>query len=137
MSCSIIFQLGGAIADVPEDSTAFSNRQVAHNVNINGVWLPHQPIGDQETEWTRQYFAALEPHQAGAYLNFLDRDEPERVPTAFGDKTYRRLQIMKARYDPDNVFRLNHNIHPANRIEGQVARQAWASTTPEVASAPS
>ena len=112
MSYSIVFQLGGAIADVPEDATAYSNRHAAHNVNINAVWLPHQPIGDQETEWTRQYFAALEPHQAGAYLNFLDRDDQERVRTAFGDETYQRLRTIKARYDPDNVFRSNHNISP-------------------------
>ena len=113
-SYTVIFQLGGAVADVDEDATAYSNRGAAHNVNINGVWLPHQPIGEEEIDWTRAHFAALEPHQTGAYVNFLDRDEQEdRVRAAYSKATYRRLRAIKALYDPDNVFRLNHNIKPS------------------------
>jgi len=117
MSYSIIFHLGGAVAGVDEAATAYSNRHAAHNVNINGVWLPHQPVGDQETEWTRAYFAALEPHQTGVYLNFLDRDDQDRVRGAYGNATYRRLRDIKGRYDPENVFRLNHNIRPPARVQ--------------------
>jgi FAD/FMN-containing dehydrogenase/DNA-binding HxlR family transcriptional regulator len=118
-SYTIMFQLGGAVADVDEYATAYSNRRAAHNVNINGVWLPHQPIRDQETEWTRGFFADLEPHQTGVYLNFLDRDDQDRVAEAFGEDTYRRLRTIKALYDPDNIFRLNHNIRPPDRSAGR------------------
>jgi DNA-binding HxlR family transcriptional regulator len=116
-SYTIMFQLGGAVADVDEEATAYSNRLAAHNVNINGVWLPHQEIGDQETEWTRAFFAAVEPHQTGVYLNFLDRDDQEaRVQAAYGEDTYRRLSAIKGEYDPDNVFRLSHNIRPLDPV---------------------
>jgi FAD/FMN-containing dehydrogenase/DNA-binding HxlR family transcriptional regulator len=115
MSYSIIFHLGGAIADVPEEATAYSDRGAAHNININAVWLPHQQIGDQETAWTREYLRALEPQQRGVYLNFLDRDDQDRVGMAFGDETYRRMRTIKARYDPDNILGNVHNIRPAER----------------------
>ncbi|MGH2557080.1 MAG: FAD-binding oxidoreductase, partial [Actinomycetota bacterium] len=120
-SYTIMFQLGGAVADVDEDATAYSNRRAAHNVNINGVWLPHQPIGDQETEWTRGFFADLEPHQSGIYLNFLDRDDQDRVPMAYAEDTYRRLGVIKDKYDPDDVFRLAHGIRPPDRALGAAA----------------
>jgi FAD/FMN-containing dehydrogenase/DNA-binding HxlR family transcriptional regulator len=126
-SYMVMFQLGGAVADVGEDATAYSNRPAAHNVNVNGVWLPHQPIGDHETEWTRAFSAALEPHQTGVYLNFLDRDDQERVRTAFGDDTYRRLGEIKGRYDPENVFRANDNIRPPARTDEHLVA---ASLTP-------
>jgi FAD/FMN-containing dehydrogenase len=54
----------------------------------------------------------VQPHQTGAYLNFLDRDDHEHVRRAFSDGTHRRLVGLKNRYDPDNVFRHNHNISP-------------------------
>jgi DNA-binding HxlR family transcriptional regulator len=114
-SYTAIFQLGGAVADVDEHATAYSNRRAAHNVNINAVWRPDQAIGDQEIDWTRGLFADLEPHQTGVYLNFLDRDEQERVPVAYGERTYRRLRAIKAQYDPDNVFWLNQSIRPPDR----------------------
>ncbi|MGH2572130.1 MAG: FAD-binding protein [Actinomycetota bacterium] len=126
-SYTVIFQLGGAVADVDEGATAYSNRRAAHNVNVNGVWLPHQSIGDQETEWTRAFFGALEPHQTGVYLNFLDRDEQDRVAVAYGEDTYGRLRSIKGLYDPDNVFRLNHNIRPLDR---GVGRSEAAAITP-------
>lgn len=107
-----IFQLGGAIADIDEDAAAYSNRDAAHNVNINGVWLPHEPLAEEETAWARRFYAALEPHQTGAYVNFFDRDDQDRVPSAYGEDKYRRLANLKHQYDPENVFRFNHNIRP-------------------------
>jgi DNA-binding HxlR family transcriptional regulator len=117
-SYTIMFQLGGAVADVDEDATAYSNRGAAHNVNINGVWLPHQEIGDHETAWTRGFFADLEPHQTGVYLNFLDRDDHDRVRAAYGDDTYRRLTDIKRQYDPNSVIGVNHNIRSPDRSAG-------------------
>jgi FAD/FMN-containing dehydrogenase len=76
------------------------------------VWLPHQP-GEDEIAWAREFYSAIQPHQVGAYVNFLDRDDAERVPAAYGEGTYRRLVALKDRHDPDNLFRLNHNIRPS------------------------
>ncbi len=107
-----IFQLGGAVADLSEDVTAYSNRDAAHNVNLSGVWLPHEPVAEEETAWAQRFYAALEPYQTGAYGNFFDRDDQDRVPSVYGEDKYRRLAALKYRYDPHNVFRFNHNIKP-------------------------
>lgn len=112
-SYMLMVQLGGAVSDIEPAATAYVHRDAAHNVNINAVWQPHEPVAEQETEWARAYFGALEPHQHGAYVNFLDRDDHDRVREAYGDRTYARLAEIKAEYDPDNVFRFNHNIEPA------------------------
>lgn len=114
-SYTVIFQLGGAVVDVHENATAYSHRDAAHNVNINGVWLPHEAIGYEEMAWARSFFAALEPHQKGVYVNFLDRDDDARLRAAYGDDKYRRLVDLKSHYDPDNVFKLNQNIRPPDK----------------------
>jgi FAD/FMN-containing dehydrogenase/DNA-binding HxlR family transcriptional regulator len=111
-SYAVLFHLGGAIADVDQDATAYAHRHAAHALNINAVWLPHQP-GEDEIAWAREFYSAIGPHQAGAYVNFLEGDDAERVPAAYGEATYRRLVALKDRHDPDNLFRLNHNIQPS------------------------
>jgi FAD/FMN-containing dehydrogenase/DNA-binding HxlR family transcriptional regulator len=113
LSYVLIAQLGGAIADVDGNATAYSDRGAAHNVNINGVWLPHEEIGENEISWTRAFFADLEPRRTGAYVNFLDHDDQDRVHEAYAEETFQRLVRIKAVYDPDNVFCLNHNIAPS------------------------
>ncbi|MFE2427910.1 FAD-binding oxidoreductase [Streptomyces sp. NPDC059373] len=113
-SFALIFQLGGAVSRVAEDATAYSHRQAAHNLNINGAWLPDEgeAVGERERAWTRGFFAAMEPHQSGVYVNFLGDEGLERVRHAYGERTFRRLVALKTRYDPDNFFRLNQNIPP-------------------------
>jgi FAD/FMN-containing dehydrogenase/DNA-binding HxlR family transcriptional regulator len=111
-SYAVLFHLGGAIGDVDEDATAYAHRHAAHTLNINAVWLPNQP-GEDEIAWSREFFSAVQPHQVGAYVNFLDGDDADRVPAAYGEATYRRLVALKDRHDPDNVFCLNHNIQPS------------------------
>lgn len=108
---SLVFQLGGAIADVGEGATAYANRRAAHNINVNGVWLPEEDPAP-EIAWTRAFFDELEPHRAGVYVNFLGDEGTDRVREAYGEETYRRLVELKGRYDPDNVFRHNQNIPP-------------------------
>ena len=111
-----MFHLGGAVARVPRDETAYAGRDVAHNIVIDGVWLPGE-AGEHaaaETAWVRRYFDALRPHRAdGVYVNFLDADDDSsRVLEAYGERIYRRLAAVKAEYDPDNVFHHNKNIRP-------------------------
>jgi hypothetical protein len=111
-SYTIIFQLGGAVARVGEDETAYSHRAAAFNINVNGVWLPGEEIGAQEIQWTRDVFERLRPSQLGVYVNFLMDEGQERVRQAYGAAKYARLAALKERFDPENVFRMNQNIAP-------------------------
>ncbi|MEU6260155.1 FAD-binding oxidoreductase [Streptomyces sp. NPDC047043] len=115
-SYSAMFHMGGAVARVPQDATAYAGREVAHNIIIDGVWLPAESgkHAAAETAWARRFLQALQPHRAtGVYVNFLDSDDDTgRVREAYGDRTYRRLAEVKAKYDPDNAFHHNKNIGP-------------------------
>jgi FAD/FMN-containing dehydrogenase len=109
----IVFQLGGAVSRVAADATAFTQRDAAHNVNINAVWLPDDPEAERHVRWAREAFAALAPAARGrSYVNFLADEPQERVRAAYGADTYERLVALKRRYDPANVLRLNQNIDP-------------------------
>jgi hypothetical protein len=112
-----MFHMGGAVARVPLDATAYAARDVAHNIIIDAVWRPEESAEHAEAEpaWARRFLDALETHRAGVYVNFLDADDDaSRIREAYGDRTYRRLSEVKATYDPDNVFRHNKNIQPAS-----------------------
>ena len=115
-SYAAMFHMGGAVARVPHDATAYAGRDVAHNIIVDAVWLPDES-GEHaaaETAWARGFLQALQPHRAGGvYVNFLDSDDDSsRVRDAYGDRTYRRLAQVKAKYDPDNAFHHNKNIQP-------------------------
>jgi FAD/FMN-containing dehydrogenase len=115
-SYAAIFHMGGAVARVPRDTTAYSGRDVAHNMSIDAVWLPDEDdtVGTSEAGWARRFLQALQPHGAGVYVNFLDSDDDaSRVREAYGDDIYLRLAEIKAKYDPDNVFHNNKNIEPS------------------------
>jgi FAD/FMN-containing dehydrogenase len=116
-SYCIIFQLGGAMARVGEDDTAYSQRDAAHNVNINAVSLPeHDPAA--ATRWAHELHAGLEPFaEERAYINFLADEGQDRVRAAYGERKYERLVALKTQYDPSNLFRLNHNIAPRSQRE--------------------
>jgi FAD/FMN-containing dehydrogenase len=103
--------MGGAISRITPDATAFPHRNANFTFGIYAGWL--DPADDQANiAWTRQFHQAMAPYSTGGmYLNYLDRDDGNRVAEAFG-KNYRRLQQVKATYDPDNFFRLNQNIKP-------------------------
>jgi FAD/FMN-containing dehydrogenase len=115
-SYAAMFHMGGAVARVPHNATAYAGRDVAHNIVIDAVWLPDES-GEHaaaETAWARRFLQALQPHRAGGvYVNFLDSDDDSsRVREAYGDQVYRRLAEVKAKYDPDNAFHHNKNIEP-------------------------
>jgi FAD/FMN-containing dehydrogenase len=112
-SYCIVFQLGGALARVSEDETAFSQRDAAHNVNVNAVWTEEDPDAERHIAWAREYFDALQPHAGGrVYVNFLGEEGGNRVRQAYGARNYERLVELKRAYDPTNLFRLNQNIEP-------------------------
>ena len=112
-SYTIIFQLGGALARVAEDATAYPQRDAAFNVNINAVWTEDDPDAHRHIVWARDFFDAMQPHARDrVYVNFLGDEGPERVRQAYGTEKYDRLVELKRNYDPTNFFRLNQNIPP-------------------------
>jgi hypothetical protein len=104
-----IFQLGGAIARVGEDETAFNDRTSGFTINVNATTATAEGF-DEEREWSRGLWSALEPYHTGVYVNFLMDEGEERIRQAYGPARYDRLKALKRRYDPDNFFRLNQNI---------------------------
>ncbi len=111
----VVAPQGGRLARPPATASAFDahQRQAAYNTQILTGW---DDPGDDEREagWVAATRAALEPWSAGSgYLNFLGDEGPDRVRAAFSPATWTRLRQVKARYDPDNLFRHNHNIPPS------------------------
>ena len=103
--------LGGAMARVPEDATAFAHRRSRIMVNIAAFYEGPEDRAVRET-WTAEFAAALRQSDAGAYVNFLMHDEgAERVKATYGPN-HDRLREVKRRYDPQNLFRVNQNIEP-------------------------
>ncbi|HEX2292939.1 MAG TPA: FAD-binding oxidoreductase, partial [Gaiellaceae bacterium] len=104
--------LGGAVARVGDDDTATGFRQAPFVLNINTRWADASE-SDRHIAHTRELYDAFVPHSAGGvYVNFLGEEGKERVRAAYGDERFGRLQDLKGRYDPDNVFRFNQNIPP-------------------------
>jgi Berberine and berberine like len=106
-----IWQMGGAVGAVGEDETAFHGRGVGHTFNISGMTETGNGF-DEEREWVRDFWTALEPHQTSVYVNFLMDEGEGRVREAYGAAKYERLRALKRKYDPHNFFRLNQNIAP-------------------------
>ncbi|BDG04311.1 FAD-binding oxidoreductase [Anaeromyxobacter oryzae] len=106
-------QLGGAVNRVPATATAYPHRDVEFVVNAHGRW--REPADDARCiAWARSLFDALAPHATGGvYVNFMPEDETARIQGAYGPN-YGRLAQLKAKYDPENLFRLNQNIRPAS-----------------------
>jgi FAD/FMN-containing dehydrogenase len=100
--------MGGAVARVADDATAYGDRRSAFCFNIVGVW--HDAADDDvNRDWVRRFASALEPFgTGGVYVNFTA--EPGPVHASYGDKKYARLRALKSQYDPTNLFRLNQNI---------------------------
>jgi FAD/FMN-containing dehydrogenase len=111
-SYCIVFQLGGALARVADDETAFCQRDAAHNVNVNAVWTADDSESDRHVAWARDFFSALQPHAGErVYVNFLGDEGTDRIRQAYGSH-YERLAELKRAYDQTNFFRLNQNVAP-------------------------
>jgi FAD binding domain/Berberine and berberine like len=107
-----IWQMGGAVARKEADDAAFNGRGTGHTFNITASTASSEGF-DQEREWARGLWSALEPHHTDSvYVNFLMDEGEERVREAYGAERYDRLKQLKRKYDPGNLFRLNQNIPP-------------------------
>ncbi len=104
--------LGGAMARVPRDATAFAHRTSRIMVNVASFYVGPEDR-DRRHAWVADLAAALRQSDDGAYVNFLADEGAERVHAAYPGSTWDRLAAVKRRYDPSNVFRLNQNIPPA------------------------
>jgi FAD/FMN-containing dehydrogenase len=107
-----IWQMGGAVARVGEDDSAFGGRSAGFTYNIGACTETAEGFED-ERQWVRDFWSALAPYHLGVYVNFLGDEGQDRVRESYGDAKYARLQELKRRYDPDNFFRINQNIPPA------------------------
>jgi FAD/FMN-containing dehydrogenase len=105
--------LGGAMARVPADATAFAHRASRIMVNVAALYEGPEEKATHEA-WVTKFAAALQQSDTSAYVNFLGEDGEARIRAAYPGGTWDRLQEIKARYDPTNLFRLNQNIPPAN-----------------------
>jgi hypothetical protein len=114
MSMIISGRMGGAVARVEPEGTAFVHRDAYRLLWVVGCWGEGDDA--EQIAWTRGVFDALTPHgTGGVYVNSL-QDEPEqRIRAAYSDASWSRLVEVKDRWDPDNVFRLNYNVPPSAR----------------------
>jgi FAD/FMN-containing dehydrogenase len=112
MTQGAIFCNGGAISRVPEDATAASNREALYMGHPIAAWA--KPEGaDHEMAWIRRFSDALAPAATGGiYLNFEPGTDDAAVRSGYGADKYRRLVELKDVWDPQNLFRANHNIPP-------------------------
>jgi FAD/FMN-containing dehydrogenase len=102
---------GGAIAELPDESTAFSHRDTLFEFTTSLGWT--DPAEDAaRIAGARRFGAALEPFSKGVYVNALNDEGDRGVRAAYSDQKLQKLAAIKGRYDPDNVFHLNHNIPP-------------------------
>lgn len=99
--------LGGAMARVPSDATAFAHRQQRYFVAIIGLWLDPALDAAPHEAWTAKLWEAIRHEGRGVYVNFLEEEGPERIREAYPPATYARLAAIKRRYDPTNLFRFN------------------------------
>lgn len=113
LSQSVIFHIGGALNEREDDDGAVGNRDARYVTGFAGVW-PLDEAGDVHADWVRAAWETIQPFSTGGnYVNFqLAEDDATRTADAYG-KNYDRLQRLKAKYDPDNLFRVNRNISPA------------------------
>jgi FAD/FMN-containing dehydrogenase len=116
ISIAQIRALGGAMARVAPDATAFAHRDKPFMLTIIAAWADPAASVRHRAEVER-FWRAVQSHAAGVYVNFLGEEGEARIRDAYGPATYARLAELKRRYDPANLFRLNQNIPPAGQAQ--------------------
>ncbi|WP_419994346.1 FAD-binding oxidoreductase [Streptomyces boninensis] len=102
--------VGGAVAEVPADATAYAHRE-AELMIVTTTGGP-EPVVAAAQPALKAVWERLAPHVRGAYANFLAGTAEEDVAAVYPPETYRRLAEIKRRYDPANLFSGNHNVRP-------------------------
>ena len=103
--------LGGAIARVPAEATAYAHREQPVMFNVAAVVADVSRLAEQE--WVAQLASTIADGTPGAYVGFSIADDPDQVRAIYPGATYDRLAEIKRTFDPDNVFHRNHNVPPA------------------------
>lgn len=103
--------LGGHMARIPALETAFAHRKRRIMVNTACLYEDLNEAAEREA-WVMRFTNALRAGEDGVYVNFLSEEGPQRVQEAYPGFTWQRLQEIKRRYDPYNLFRRNQNIPP-------------------------
>ena len=105
--------LGGALARVPNDATAFGHRDRGLFVNVSAMYAD---AAERETHdaFVNGVAGAMGKNGAGGYVGFMGEEDEDTLRAAYPGPNWDRLREVKRRYDPDNLFRLNHNIPPAD-----------------------
>ena len=114
MTFASIWKFGGAVQGVAADATAFGDRSMPFMLSLDAIWS--DPSGDDANiGWVRNFWKDMQRHSTGRlYLNFPGHGEGTNlVRDAFGAEAYGRLQKVKRKYDPQNLFHMNQNILPA------------------------
>ena len=107
----VLFHVTGAINEHPEDDGAVGNRDAAYAVVIQSMWRPDVAAADANRTWVRNAWEAMRPFSTGGnYVNFQTADESHERTAESYRGNYERLAEIKAKYDPDNLFRINRNI---------------------------
>jgi FAD/FMN-containing dehydrogenase len=112
MAAAQLRVLGGAMARVPDDATAFGHRRAKIMVNIAAMYQ-RPDEGPEHHAWVSSLATALSDGTSAAYVGFLGDDGDQAVRRAYPPATLERLAEVKRRYDPDNLFRRNLNVQPA------------------------
>jgi FAD/FMN-containing dehydrogenase len=110
LSVVAVFNFHGVAARVDPTATAFGLRATQFDYDVIAQWT-NPAEAAIHVQWARECWKQIEPHTSGVYVNHIAEDEPGRVTAAYGPN-YERLVSVKTRYDPSNLFRLNHNIRP-------------------------
>lgn len=122
MTQAVLFRNGGQVSRIPEDTNAAGNRDAAYMGHPIACWSDPADT-DEHLAWARNFSEALRPYKTGGvYLNFEPDAGEERVRAGYGEEKYARLIALKEEWDPQNVFRVNQNIKPAQEVP--------AATTP-------
>jgi hypothetical protein len=104
--------LGGAVGRVDPGATAFGDRTAAYTMIFTGCWTDPAE-SERNIRWIRETWDAFQRHaRASVYVNYTDTGDEGRTQAVYG-ANYARLAALKAKYDPDNVFRPGQNILPS------------------------
>ena len=122
--------LGGAVARIAPDDTAYAHRQSRIMVNLVSTYNGPEDRTSCET-WVTNFATALRQKDFGVYVNFLGDEGEDRIRSAYPGQTWDRLRAIKNRYDPTNLFHLNQNIPPALDSHAKIANRTFSKAQSE------